>query len=59
MRGEACLQENLFEHFNSKGHNGSLHDVLLTLIDKTDGKNPIKREHYWQHILKNVGTSWS
>ena len=59
MRGEACLQENLFKHFNSKGHNGSLHDVSLTLIDKTDGKNPIKQEHYLQHILKNVGTSLS
>ena len=26
-RGEACLQEHLFEHFNSEGHNGFLHDV--------------------------------
>ena len=59
MRGKACLQENLFDHFNSKGHNGSLHDVSLTLIDKTDGKNPIKQEHYFQHILKKVGTSLS
>ena len=40
-RGEACLQEHLFEHFNSEGHNGFLHDVSVTWIDKTDAKNPI------------------
>ena len=53
-RGEACLQEHLFEHFNSEGHNGFLHDVSVTLIDKTDAKNPIKREHYWRHTLKTL-----
>ena len=41
-RGEACLQEHLFEHFNSEGNNGFLHEVSVTLIDKTDAKNPIK-----------------
>ena len=35
-RGETCLQEYLFEHF------GFLHDVSVTVIDKTDGKNPSK-----------------
>ena len=44
-RGEACLPEHLFEHFSSEGHNGFLHDVSATLIDKTDEKNPIKRQH--------------
>ena len=44
-RGEASLQEHLFEHFNSEEHNGFLHDASVTLIDKTDGKNPAKREH--------------
>ena len=33
-------------------HNGFLHDVSDTLIDKTDERNPVKREHYWQHTLK-------
>ena len=42
----ACLQEHLLEHFNSEGHNGFLNDVSVALIDKTDAKNPIKREHY-------------
>ena len=53
-RGEACLQEHLFEHFNSEGHNGFLHDVSVTLIDKIDAKNPIKRKHYWRHTLKTL-----
>ena len=54
-RDEACLQEHLFEHFNSKGHNGFLHDVSFTLINKTDLKNPTKREHYERHTLKTLG----
>ena len=45
MRGEACFQEYLFEHFNSEENNGFLHDLSVTLIDKTYAKNPIKREH--------------
>ena len=53
-RGGACLQEHLFEHYNSEGHNVFLHDVSVTLIDKTDGKNPIKREHYWRNTLKTL-----
>ena len=45
------LQEHLFARaslwtFNSEGQNGFLNDVSITFIDKTDGKNPIKREHY-------------
>ena len=35
-RDEACLQKHLFEHFNSEGHNEFLHDVSVTLINKTD-----------------------
>ena len=42
------------EHFNSEGHNGFLHDVSVTLIDKTDYKDLIKLEHYWWHILKMI-----
>ena len=43
MRSEVCLQERLFEYFNSEGHNGFWHDVSVTMIDKTGGRNPIKR----------------
>ena len=53
-REESSLQEHLFEHFNSEEHNGFLCDVSVTLIDKTDAKNPIKREHYWRHTLKTL-----
>ena len=41
VRAEACLQECLFEHFNSEGHNGFLHDVSVTHIDKSYGKIPL------------------
>ena len=33
-------------------HNGILENVSITLIDKTDGKNPKKREDYWRRNLK-------
>ena len=49
---ESCMQEHLFKHFNSMGHNGLLNNVSVTLIDKTDGKNPKKREDYWRTTLK-------
>ena len=42
----------MFKHFNSMGYNGFLNNVSITLIDKTDGKNPKKREDYWRRILK-------
>ena len=51
-RKESCMQEHLFKHFNSMGHNGLLNNVSITLIDKTDGKNPKKREDYWRRTLK-------
>ena len=37
------MQEHLFKHFSSMGHNGFPNNLSITLIDKTDGKNP-KRE---------------
>ena len=51
-RKESCMQEHLFKHFNSMGHNDFLNNVSMTLIDKTDGKNPKKREGYWRRNLK-------
>ena len=45
-RNDSCMQEHLFKHFNSMGHNGFLSNVSITLIDKADGKNPKKREDY-------------
>ena len=51
-RNEACTQEHLFEHFKSEGHSGFLGNVSITLIDKTDGKDPKRRENYWMRTLK-------
>ena len=51
-RKESCMQEHLFKHFNRMGHNGFFNNVSITLSDKTDGKNPKKREDYWRRTLK-------
>ena len=45
-RGEKCMQEHLYKHFESEGHTEFLGDVSITLIDKTCGYNPTKRENY-------------
>ena len=50
------MQEHLFKHFNSMGHNGFLNNVSITLIDKTDGKNPKKREDYRRRTLKTYSS---
>ena len=47
-----CMQEHLFKHFNSMRHKVFLINVSITLIHKTDGKNPKKREDYWRRTLK-------
>ena len=46
------MQEHLFEHFNREGHSGYLGNVSMTLIDKTDGKDPKRRENYWIRTLE-------
>ena len=45
-KGEHCMSEHLYEHFFNDGHNGFIKDVVITLIDKTDGKDPKNRENY-------------
>ena len=52
-RKESCMQQHLFEHFSSEGHNSFLDDVSIILTDK-DTKDPNKREHYWRHTLKTM-----
>ena len=44
----------VFKHFFSNDHHGFLEDYSITLTDKTDGSNPLKREEYWRRILKAV-----
>ena len=34
--------------------NDLLEDCNITLIDKTDGSDPIRREEYWRRVLKTV-----
>ena len=53
-RGVEHMQADLFEQFASNGHNGFLEDCTITLIDKTDGTGPTRREDYWGRILKTV-----
>ena len=40
------MQEHLYKHFESEGHTEFFDDVSITLIDKTDGSDPTKRENY-------------
>ena len=51
---DTCMQEHLYGHFKSPGHTGFLNDVSVTLIDKTDGSDPKKRENYWMNILRTI-----
>ena len=54
IRKDSCIQQHLFEHFSSKGHISFLDDVSIIFINKTDPKDPNKREHYWRHTLKTI-----
>ena len=46
------MQRHLYEHFTLPGHSGFLHDVSITLTDKTDLSCPTKCKDYWIDILK-------
>ena len=46
------MQRHLYEHFNLPGHSGFSNDVSVTLIDKTDPKDPTKRQDFWIQTLK-------
>ena len=41
------MEEHLYKHFQSQGHKGFLNKVPVAFIDKTDGKDPKRRERYW------------
>ena len=49
-RSDMCMQEHLFKHFLSPGHNGFLNNVSITFINKTDLSDPLKRENYWIYL---------
>ena len=46
--------QHLYEHFHSEGRNGFLGYVSVSLIDKTNGFQPKKRENYWMRTLKTL-----
>ena len=48
------MQQHIYEHFSSEDHCSFLDEVSITFIDKTDTKDPNKREHYWRHTLKTM-----
>ena len=52
--GKEYMQTILFEHFYSEEHNGFLQDCCISLIDKTDGSDPTRRDEYWRVLLKAV-----
>ena len=52
LRTETFMQQHLFEHFSSEGHNSFVDHVSTIATDKTDSKIPNKREHYCRHTLK-------
>ena len=46
------MQEQLFRHFSSLGHNGFLNDLSMTFIDKMDSSIPLNvkifgEKHLW------------
>ena len=47
------MQPLVFEHFSSNDHSSFLEDCSITLIDKTHGSDPTRRE-YWRRVLKTV-----
>ena len=53
-QGATCIQQHLFNHFCASGHCGFLEDVSLTITDKTDPSDPLKREDYWRSTLKTM-----
>ena len=48
------MQREPFEHFAADIHNCFLTDCSITLIEKTDGSDPTRREEYWRKVLKTV-----
>ena len=48
------MQPLVFEDFSSNDHHGFLKNCSITLIAKTHGSNPSRREEYWSRVLKTV-----
>ena len=50
QRSEPSMQEHLFWHFSSPGHNDFLNDFSVRFIHKTEPSDPLKRENFWLNI---------
>ena len=48
----AC--SNIYSNVSSESHCSFLEDVTIMFINKTDPKDPNRREHYWRHALKTM-----
>ena len=48
------MQQHLYEHFCSKGHNVFLGNVSIRLVEKTDGFQSKNRENYWMRTVKTL-----
>ena len=46
------MQRHLYKHFTLPEHSGFLHNVSITLIDKTNHGCPTKYEDFWIGILE-------
>ena len=46
------MQEHFYRHFSSPGHRVFLNDVSVTLIDKIDELETLRKEDYWMKTLK-------
>ena len=54
-REESCMQEHFYKYFQEEEcHKGFMNEASVTFIDKTDGKDPKKRERYWIRTLKTM-----
>ena len=51
---EPCMQEHLFPHFSSPGHNAFVNDVFVSFKDKTDSQDPFKGESFVRQILMTM-----
>ena len=53
------MQEHLLENFKSEGHSGFYGNVSITLIDKTDGKDPKKDRKLLDKKTQNLCSIWT
>ena len=53
---DPCIQEYIFEYFNSEGHTVFLENFSSTFIDKTDSQNPEKKRKLLDSYFKDHRT---